>query len=67
MPARSDHGHRRLHQIFNIATLCFLLSGRVNDTVTEPFDTLVLFKLDIKGYSCAHMILLFIILPLWKL
>jgi len=54
MTVRSDHGHRRLHQIFNIATLCLLLSGRVNDTVTEPFDTLVLFKLGMKGYSCTH-------------
>jgi hypothetical protein len=66
MTVRSDHGHRRLHQIFNIATLCLLLSGRVNDTVTEPFDTLVLFKLGMKGYSCTHKNVLFIILRLWK-
>ena len=67
MTARSDHGQRRLHQIFDIATLCLLLSGRVKNMVTEPFNTLMLFKLDMKGSLCAHMILLFIILPLWKI
>jgi hypothetical protein len=43
------------------------LAFAVNGIVAEPFDILVLFELGMKGYTCARMNLLIIILSLWKL